>query len=257
MPYHRLSTAKIARAVGCHPNTVRLYETLGFLPPVERNAKGYRLYTFAHLNQMRLAVTALITRWPGRPIRHSALALVRQTASGDLGGGLESAYRHLALVRSELVQAETAVRLLERWAHGAPTDATTRPLRISETARLLNLTTDKLRNWERNGLIEVPHDPNNHYRQYGQTEIARLRVIRMLMNAGYSTMAILRMLLRLDRGDATGLRETLDTPGPDEDVYTAADQWLSTLTDQEERALKLIEIIEGRMEEDGLGGGGM
>ena len=53
----------------------------------------------------------------------------------------------------------------------------------------------------------------------------RLRVIRMLLRAGYSMMAILRMLLQLDRG--ADPRQALDTPHPDEDVYTAADRWLS------------------------------
>ena len=47
MPYNALSTTKIARAAGCHPNTVRLYEQWGFLPPVERSPSGYRLYTQA------------------------------------------------------------------------------------------------------------------------------------------------------------------------------------------------------------------
>ena len=247
MPYSRLSTAKIARAAGCHPNTVRLYENWGFLPPVDRSPKGYRLYTQSHLDQMVLARTALNTGWPGRPIRRSAAALVKQAASGDLGGALESAYHHLALVQSERAQAETAAQLLERWAQGAVLDATRHPLRILDAARVLNLSVDMLRNWERNGLLTVPRNPDNGYREYGQPEMARLRVIRMLRGAGYSLMAILRMLTQLDRGESSGLREALDTPRPDEDVYTAADHWLTTLADQEIVARKLIELLEARI----------
>ena len=44
------------------------------------------------------------------------------------------------------------------------------------------------------------------------------------MRAGYSTMAILRMLIHLDEGGNTNLSDMLDTPHPDEDVYTAADR---------------------------------
>ena len=80
---------------------------------------------------------------------------------------------------------------------------------------------------------------------YGAVELSRLRVIRMLSRAGYSQMAILRMLLRLDTGEGVDLREALDTPRPDEDVYTAADRWLSTLTDQEEAAREIIRTLEG------------
>ena len=44
-------------------------------------------------------------------------------------------------------------------------------------------------------------------------EINRLRVIRVLRSAGYSVMAILRMLNHLDRG-GRDLRYALDTPHP-------------------------------------------
>lgn len=40
-------------------------------------------------------------------------------------------------------------------------------MRIGNVARLLDTTIDRLRNWERNGLLAVPHDPKNGYRLYG------------------------------------------------------------------------------------------
>jgi len=239
-----LRTSDIAKAVGVHPNTVRLYEQWGFLPPIPRSAGGYRQFTQAHLDQMRLARTALHGGWPGKRIRRSAAALVRQAASGDLGGALEQAYHHLAIVQAERAQAEAAAELLERWAQGTAADATSEPLRIGEVAKLLDVTTDMLRNWERNGLVEVPRDPRNGYRLYSAAEIGRLRVIRMLGRAGYSLMAILRMLLRLDQGEKDDLRRVLDTPRPDEDVYFAADRWLSALAEQEQRAQSMIAQLE-------------
>jgi hypothetical protein len=36
----------------------------------------------------------------------------------------------------------------------------------------------------------------------------------------------------------------LDTPRPDEDVYLASDRWISTLTDQEQRAHTIIALLE-------------
>lgn len=247
MPFHHLSTAKIARAVGCHPNTVRLYEQWGFLPPVRRSPAGYRLYEQEHLDQMRLARTALNGPWPGRNIRRSIIHLVRFAAQGDLGGALELAYHHLALVQAELAQAEVAARLLERWAQGVPTDATANPLSIRAAADLLGLSPDQLRGWERNGLLAVSRNPANGYRQYRQPEIARLRVIRMLRSAGYSTLSILRMLTRLDHGTAGDLRRDLDSPPEDDDIQTAADRWLTTLSGEEQRAHTLIRLIEDRL----------
>ena len=246
-----LRTSDIARSVGVHPNTVRLYEEWGFLPPVPRSASGYRLFSEAHRDQMRLARLALHGGWPGKRIRESALALVRRAAGGDLGGALEQAHEHLALVQAERAQAEAAAQLLERWAAGLPADARGQPVWIGEAARRLDATPDMLRNWERNGLLRVPRDPANGYRLYGPAEMDRLRVIRMLNRAGYSQMAILRMMLHLDGqvpGAGQDLRHVLDTPRPDEDVYTAADRWLSTLAEQEQRAQDLIAQVEAMIE---------
>jgi DNA-binding transcriptional MerR regulator len=238
-----IRTSEIARDVGCHPNTVRLYVEWGYIPPVERSSSNYRLFEKKHLDHMRLAWMTLSGQFPGRTIRRSGIALVKHAATGDLGGALEMAYSHLALVKSEQAQAEAAADLLSRWTQGAVADATVGPLRIGDAACLLNVTKDMLRNWENNGLIDVPR-ADNGYRQYGAPELGRLRVIRMLVRAGYSMMAILRMLLTLDTGDVEDVRQVLDTPRPDEDIYTAADQWLSTLAIQKEKAENIISHLE-------------
>ncbi len=240
-----LRTSDLARAAGFHPNTVRRYVDRGFLPPVERGPNGYRRFTQRHLDCLRVARQVFSNRYyPGRAIQHSAVHVLETTAAGDLGGALELAYRHMALVQSEQAQADVAARLLERWAQGTPADATAKPLRIGEVARLLGVSIDIVRSWDRSGLIDVPRDPSNGYRCYGAAEISRLRVIRMLSRSGFSLSAILRMLIRLDRGDKTDLRQALDTPRPDEDVYSASDHWISTLADREQRARAIIAILE-------------
>jgi len=239
-----LRTSDLARDVGVHPNTVRRYVDRGLLPPVTRSPAGYRRFTERHLDCLRLARLVYTDEYPGRGLRASAVRILQAGVSDDWGGALELAYQHLALVRSEQAQADAAATLLERWAQGIAAETGTRRLQIGETARLLGVSIDMLRNWERNGLIRVPRDPHNGYRRYGPQEISRLRVIRMLSRAGYSLMAILRMLLQLDGGQASDLRQALDTPRPDEDVYSASDHWISTLNRQEDLALKTIRLIE-------------
>ncbi|MHB0857764.1 MAG: MerR family transcriptional regulator [Anaerolineae bacterium] len=245
-----LRTSDLARAVGIHPNTVRRYVEWGLVPPVQRGPNGYRLFTQKHLDCLRLARTIYAAAYPGKALRGSAIPIIQRAVADDWGGALERGYTHLAFVHSERAQAETAAMLLERWATGTATDATEKPMQIGQVAHLLGVSIDVLRNWERNGLIAVPRHASSGYRAYGPAEISRLRVIRMLSRAGYSLMAILRMMLQLDRGDTTNLRHSLDTPAPDEDVYTASDQWLSTLAKQEQVALRLIahieEVIEAR-----------
>ncbi len=236
-----LKTSDIAREVGVHVNTVRLYEERGFLPPVPRSASGYRLFTQCHLEQMRLAWMAL--KWPYPGGVEVVLELVKCAADGDMGMAMELAYEYLANVRMERTRAEAAVEFLERWARGQVLDTTKRTLSIGQAADHLGVTIDQLRNWDRNGLLDVPRDPETGYRQYSASEIGRLRVIRMLRQSGYSMMAILRMMRQFDAGEIEQLREALDTPGENEDIATIADRWLTTLAKQEDRAQAIIQQI--------------
>ena len=234
-------TSDIAKMVGVHSNTVRLYEARGFLSPVPRSKTGYRLFTPLHLEQMRLAHLAL--KWPYHGSQQVVVDLVKCAADGDLGMAMELAYEHLAQVRMERTRAEAAVEFLERWARGQVLETTKRTLTISQTADHLGVTADQLRNWDRNGLLNVPREPETGYRLYGASEIGRLRVIRMLRQSGYSLMAILRMLWQFDAGQTERLREALDTPGENEAIETIADRWLTTLAEQEKRAQAITQQI--------------
>jgi DNA-binding transcriptional MerR regulator len=201
------------------------------------------MFSEAHLDQMKLAREAMNFTWMGGEIRHTAYEMVYHGAEGDLGGALELAYQLRVLVQGERAQAEAAADFLQSWAEGTAIDKRAKPRRIGEVATLLDVTTDRLRNWERNGLIDVPRDPHNGYRLYGTREIGRLRVVRTLSQARYSQMAILRMLTRFDQGETGDLREALDTASEDEDIYFVTDQLRSTLAELEGRTQDVIDLL--------------
>jgi len=236
-----LKTSDIAKIVGVHSNTVRLYEARGFLSPIPRSKNGYRLFSILHLEQMRLAHLAL--KWPYLGGQQMVMNLVKCAANSDLDMAMKLAYQYLANVRMERTRAEAAVEFLERWAHGQVLEIAKGTLSISQAADYLGVTADQLRNWDRSGLVSIPRDPVTGYRLYGAAEIGRLRVIRMLRQSGYSVMAILRMLRRFDTGETEGLREALDTPGDNEAIETIADRWLTTLAEQEKRGQAIIRQI--------------
>jgi DNA-binding transcriptional MerR regulator len=240
-------TSDIAKDLGVHPNTIRLYESWGYLPEVPRGENGYRQYSEVHLQQARLV--HLVLRWPYLGDKALLIRLVESSARGDLGMAMELAYQYLARVRMEKTSAEAALEFLERWAAGHLMDSTQQKMHIRQAAKHLNVTVDMLRNWERNGLITIPRDPENGYRLYGSTEFGRLRVIRILVQSGYSMMAILQMLSRFDRGQTDNLRESLHVPDEGEsEVQIVADRWLASLVELEERAQEIIRQI-GRMME--------
>jgi DNA-binding transcriptional MerR regulator len=244
MPRSFLRTSDVARAVGLHPNTIRRYEEWGFLPPIPRAANGYRQFTHRHVDQLRLTRLALRISWMGGAVRRQAYAVIYNGAEGDLTLALEHAEDLQKMVRREEDLARAAAAVLEQWAHGetAPRKSSP-PLSIGKTARLLTVSVDMLRSWERNGLLDVPRNPANGYRQYGPAEIDRLRVIRTLRKARYSTMAILRMMLAFEQGQRTDLTAVLDTPHPDEDAAYVTDQWLTTLTEMDTALRDMLALL--------------
>ncbi len=239
-------TTDLAKAAAAHPNTVRLYEEWGFLQPAPRDDKGWRCYSREHLDQMMLARLALHGMWPGPRIRESAIGLVRIAAAGKLADARRKARAHLKLVRHERRRADEAAAYLERWAGGKPSPRRTRPLTRQEAAATIDATVEQVRNWERNGLVRSVLEPRTGCRTFGPAEVGRLRVIRALLRAGYSIMALRRMTRALDRGTTKGLSKVLDTPRAGEDVLTAFDRWLSALAMQEERARKMMALLAAR-----------
>ena len=240
-----LRTSDLARAVGIHPNTVRRYVDWGLIPPVERSPSGYRLFTQRHLDCLRLARMVYAAPYPGRGFCALGNEIIQCAVLEDWQSALEKAHEHLLAVNAELEQANQAANLLEHWAQNMRVDSDAEtPLAIGEVSELLGVSIDIIRNAERNGLMTVPRNSYNNYRLFGKKEIERLRIIRMLSKAGYSHMSILRMFIELDKGNTHDLKKTLDTPRADEDIFTAADHWLTTLHGQEKLAEQVIQLIE-------------
>lgn len=225
-------TSDIARAGGIHTNTVRLYEEWGYIPTATRAPNGYREFTAYHVDQIRVVRLALRLSWISGPMRTAALGIIFRTADHDLDTACDLAAQLDDLLTTEQAHAEAALHAVEDWIAGTiATEPLAAPLSIGQTAHALEISVDMLRSWERNGLIDVPRNPANGYRQYGGPEIARLRMIRTLRCARYSTMAILRMLHRLESLGDVNLRDAINTPDPEDDIQYVTDRWLSTLSE--------------------------
>ena len=70
-------TIDIARIIGIHVNTVRLYEKCGLIPKPERLGNGYRVFTDLHIEQFRLARAALQVEVLQNGLRNKRLILLR------------------------------------------------------------------------------------------------------------------------------------------------------------------------------------
>lgn len=236
-------TSQIAEKCQVHPNTVRQYEEQGFLPPVPRAGNGYRQYSELHLEHVLMIRTAFRSTWLGGVIRQKALMVLKLSAAGSYEEAMQAAQEHLSLVSTERVKAEIAARLLEKWAVVSDELAGSdiKAWKTKDIAERLDITLDMLRSWERNGLINVPRNPDNGYRFYGAHEIRRLYVIRALRKARFSLMSIYTMFCHYDRGIREGLAGILNELPPDEEnIFFNTNEWLSKIRSIEESAHEII-----------------
>jgi DNA-binding transcriptional MerR regulator len=236
-------TAQIARLIGVHPNTIRFYEELRLLPKIPRTESGYRIFDDRHLAQLRFLRVAFRAEIISDRLRQEVYAIVKTAAMGDLDGAYRDTANYLAHLRAEKSRAEEAISIA--WNITMDSESPDEEIIFHgrvKAAESLGVTIDVLRDWERNGLLEVPRDANK-YRKYGLTEMKRLKVIRILRSAHYSMMSIRRMLARLDREDAD-IREALNTPDEEEDVITAADHYVTALDSAEKDALEMMKMLD-------------
>ena len=162
---------------------------MGFLEKIPRSPAGHRLFTQAHLDQVKLVRLALKCSCFGREIKRIAYHTIKVSAAGNYNEALDAATNLKNMIEVECRQAEDAERYLEHWAANTLPDEKKEPdrdvgelsdagesndanapekadishrttvcgtLGMAEAAKLLSITTDTLRNWERNNLIQIP-----------------------------------------------------------------------------------------------------
>lgn len=79
-----MRVSDLARAAGIAPSAVRFYEAAGVLPPAPREPNGYRRYTEADLDRLRLVVSLL--RLGVEPTEAGRLAQLCVSGRCDLMG---------------------------------------------------------------------------------------------------------------------------------------------------------------------------
>ncbi|CQR51571.1 MerR family transcriptional regulator [Paenibacillus riograndensis] len=240
-------TKEIAAMVGVHPNTVRIYEEWGYISAVPRGVNGYRMYSDLHLFQLKIARTAFRCEIVQGLIRAKARAIVEASGKADFTQALEYAHAYLSHLEKEYSRALEAIELSEQWVCGikaTPAQTYTR----KETALVLDLSTEVVRNWERNGLITV-HRLSNGSRVYTENEIKRLKMIRTLRTAHYSISAILRLMNQAEHMRWTNLniKEVLNTPEEHEDIISVTDRLVYSLEQAIESAKELISMLRERL----------
>lgn len=107
-------TAQIARMIGIHPNTVRLYESLGLISAPIRLPNGYRVFTELHIEQFRLARTAFQVEVLQNGLRKKMIAIIKLSAKLEYKKAIQFTQSYIRQIQTEQENAEEAIRMAEQ-----------------------------------------------------------------------------------------------------------------------------------------------
>lgn len=232
------TTTEVAKIIGIHPNTVRMYEEWGLIPLAERKTNGYRIFTDFHIEQLRLARIAFQIEVLQNGLRKKVVETVKLSAKKDFDKAIMYAEEYRNQIQREKRNAEESFGIAKQILSGKSVGDTLF-LKRKEVSDYLDISMDTLRNWERNGLLQVKRRQNG-YRAYTNDDIERIKMIRTLRLANYSLEAILRMLHALEHNPKVDMKQVLNTPQADADIVSVCDRLIVSLNDAEENAEKMI-----------------
>jgi DNA-binding transcriptional MerR regulator len=234
-------TAQVASIIGIHPNTVRLYESLGLISAPLRLSNGYRVFTELHVEQFRLARTAFQVEVLQNGLRKKIITIIKLAAKLEFEKAIQLTQSYIKQLQKEQRNAEEAIRMTEQLLANNSFSGT-RVMTRQEVSDYLGISMDTLRNWEMNGLLEVKRKRNG-YRIYTESDIMRLKIIRSLRCANYSLSAILRMMNALTEGKPIDIRKMINTPQEDETIISVCDKLLTSLEAAKENAQHMLKQL--------------
>lgn len=236
-------TSEVAKIVGVHSNTVRLYEKLELIPEVKRLQNGYRIFTDYHIKQFILARTAFKVEILQNGLRKKMINIVKLSAKGKFKEAISCTEDYINQVEQERKNAEEAIEISKHLLLDIDVEKNSMFLTRKQTADYLQVTIDTLRNWEMNGLFTIKRKQNG-YRVYTENDINKLKIIRTLRCANYSLSAILRMMNTLLKNKEADIKEVINNPEEDEDIVTVCDKLLTSLDNAQKNAYSMLQQLE-------------
>ena len=234
-------TSEVAKLIGIHSNTVRMYEDLGLISKPSRKDNGYRVFTDLHIYQLKLARKAFEVEVLQNGLRKKAIAIVKMSAKQDFDEAIVLTKEYIKSIKKEIDNANEAVdiagKLMNRLNYEKDFN-----LKRKEASELLGISMDTLRNWEMNGLVNIKRKKNG-YRIYTYEDIQRLKVIRSLRCGNYSLSAILRMLNKLSEHNEADINEVLNSPNENEDIISVCDRLIISLNLAIQNAEEILEML--------------
>ncbi|OAA92411.1 MerR family transcriptional regulator [Clostridium ljungdahlii] len=236
----------LARIYGIHPNTIRLYEKLGFISKAKRNMNNYRIFEELHALQIKVCRYILGYPFTNKHIRNASNEIMWSIAKKQWDEAGQNTDCYIQMIEQEIKKAQKACEMLDNWANSIKNNEIlleNKMLSRKDIADYLGVTTEAIRNWERNGLILAEQVGKKGKKLYSSTDLGRMHIIYMLLQSGYSMASIHHSISMYDKGHAELVSSALDCQEYD-DFISVGDRWLYELNKLLEAAQKIPSIIE-------------
>jgi DNA-binding transcriptional MerR regulator len=234
-------TSQIAKIIGVHPNTIRMYEDLGLIPKPFRETNGYRIFSEVHIDQFKVARTAFQIEVLQNGLRKRIIEVVKLSAKGQYEDAITLTNMYITILDSEIANAKEAAKITNTLLKSSFSEKTIH-LKRKEVSDILGITMDTLRNWEMNGLLKIKRKENG-YRIYDYEDINKLKIIRSLRCANYSLSAILRMMNVVFENENTDAIHVLNTPDRNEEIVSVCDKLIVSLNSAKKNAEKILDML--------------
>ena len=235
-------TSEVAKMMGIHPNTVRFYEKWGLITKPVREENGYRVFNDMHIYQIQVARLGFEIEILQNGLRKKIVDMIKTCAKCDFDGAIRQTEEYLIQIEKERASAEEAIKIVKDILHGEIHENQL-SMKRKEVSQYLDISVDALRNWEMNGLLTIKRKQNG-YRIYTDADIRQIKIIRVLRCANYSLEAIRRMMQQLSENPEADIREILDTPEQNDDIISACDRLLLSLSKAEINAGKIMTMLK-------------
>lgn len=243
----KYTTMELAKIYHIHPNTIRLYERLGYISAPERAANNYRIFTKLHILQIKICRCIFGYPFTNRNIRNAGNEVMWSSAKQEWNIGRQNSEKYIQIINQEIKIAHKTALILNQWANGViiqKSSSNNNHLSRKEVANFFSVTVESVRNWERNRLIVSVKIGEKGEKLYSITDLDRISIIYMLIQAGFSIAAIQRSLTMYENGYTSKIVNALNNPKYEE-LISVGDRWIHEL----ERLNKAAQAIPSIFDE--------
>ncbi|HEX3043324.1 MAG TPA: MerR family transcriptional regulator [Bacillota bacterium] len=199
----------IARKLNISASALRHYENWGMVPPVERAANGYRIYTEEHIAYFE-CIRAMA---PGFGIQVTAEVL-KKIQKGEVDEALWIINLAQTTLRNEKVIAEKTIQslgLVSQKLVKHKLNSKRDWLTIHEVSEATAIPTTTIRHWEKTGLFTTSRNEGNRYRKFNSSHVRQILIIHALKaplySANYSLDGIKQIVRELNDDNLEQIRQ--------------------------------------------------